>query len=562
MYPYHVPINPLRPAFIEKPMRSYQQLIEAPVRSFFSLTRLNVLSQLAVGFSIIVALLAGLGALALYEVSDENTIVSAMRENGLPSVRTGLQMEAALREIALAEFLAMNANTPVDTQQASTRIEGGIADFQHAATEFAGLNTVAGAKTRFADIQSLFPQYVDIDKKVRGLLQDGNQADAMQLLMGPALKIRASIESDTKSIVDANVTEAALEGQSASKAYTHTMAMVIGFVVCAGVLAFAVALVIARGLGRQLGGEPRTAAALARRIAAGDLCVAVQLKRGDSASLMFCLDAMRTQLTTVIRGIKHSSESISVAAAEIAQGNLDLSQRTEKQAASLQGTASSMEQLTATVQQNADNAKQSVTLANSASTNAKAGGDQVEQIISTMHGISESSSKVSQIIGVIEGIAFQTNILALNAAVEAARAGEEGRGFAVVASEVRALAQRSSTAAKEIKNLIGESASRVEAGSRLVEHAGETIAEVVVSVKRVTDIMSEVSSASNEQSTGIAQVNQALNRMDEVTQQNAALVEQAAAAAQSMAQQAQALMDAVSVFKVEDSRHTLQDALV
>jgi methyl-accepting chemotaxis protein len=290
--------------------------------------------------------------------------------------------------------------------------------------------------------------------------------------------------------------------------------------------------------------------------------VPVQLKRGDSASLMFCLDAMRTQLTTVIRGIKHSSESISVAAAEIAQGNLDLSQRTEKQAASLQGTASSMEQLTATVQQNADNAKQSVTLANSASTNAKAGGDEVQRIVATMHGISESSSKVSQIIGVIEGIAFQTNILALNAAVEAARAGEEGRGFAVVASEVRALAQRSSTAAKEIKNLIGESASRVETGSRLVKHAGETIAEVVLSVKRVTDIMSEVSSASNEQSTGIAQVNEALNRMDEVTQQNAALVEQAAAAAQSMAHQAQALMDAVSVFKVDDSRQTLRDALV
>ena len=532
------------------------------MRSFFSLTRLNVLSQLTVGFSIIVALLAALGGLALYEVSDENTIVSSMRENGLPSVRSSLQMEAALRDIALAEFLAMNANTPVDTQQAGTRIEGGIADFQHAATEFAGLNTVAGAKTAFADIQSLFPQYADIDKKVRGLLQDGNQADAMQLLMGPALKIRASIEKDTKAIVDANVTEAAREGQSASSAYTHTVAMVIGFVVCAGPLAFAVALLIARGLGRQLGGEPRTAAALARRITAGDLCVPVQLKRDDSTSLMFCLDAMRTQLTTIIRGIKHSSESISVAAAEIAQGNLDLSQRTEKQAASLQGTSSSMEQLTATVQQNADNAKQSVTLANSASTNAKAGGDEVQRIVATMHGISESSSKVSQIIGVIEGIAFQTNILALNAAVEAARAGEEGRGFAVVASEVRALAQRSSTAAKEIKNLIGESASRVETGSRLVEHAGETIAEVVLSVKRVTDIMSEVSSASNEQSTGIAQVNEALNRMDEVTQQNAALVEQAAAAAQSMAHQAQALMDAVSVFKVDDSRQTLRDALV
>jgi methyl-accepting chemotaxis protein len=508
-----------------------------------------------------VVLLAGLGALALYEVSDENTLVSTMRENGLPAVRTGLQMEAALREIALAEFLAMNANTPVDTQNAGTRIDSGIADFQHASSEFAGLTTVAGAKTAFTDIQSLFPQYVDIDKKVRGLLQDGNQADAMQALMGPALKIRASIESDTKSIVDANVAEAASEGESASRAYAHTIAMVIGFVVCAGVVAFGVALVIERGLGRQLGGEPRVAAALARRIAAGDLCVPVQLKRGDSSSLMFCLDAMRTQLTAVIRGIKHSSESISVAAAEIAQGNLDLSQRTEKQAASLQGTASSMEQLTATVQQNADNAKQSVTLAHSASTNAKAGGDEVQRIVATMQGISESSSKVSQIIGTIEGIAFQTNILALNAAVEAARAGEEGRGFAVVASEVRALAQRSSTAAKEIKNLIDESASRVEAGSQLVEHAGGTIAEVVVSVKRVTDIMSEVSSASNEQSTGIAQVNHALTRMDEVTQQNAALVEQAAAAAQSMAQQAQALMDAVAVFKVEDGRPAVRGAL-
>ncbi len=532
------------------------------MRSLFSLTRLTVLSQLTIGFSIIVALLAGLGALALYEVSDENTIVSAMHENGLPAVRTSLQMEAALREIALAEFLEMNANTPGDTQQAATQIDTGIANFQRASAEFASLNTVAEAKTAFGDIQSQFPQYVDIDKKVRGLLQDGNQAEAMQLLMGPALKIRASIESDTKRIVDANVTEAARQGQSASSAYAHTMALVIGFVVCASALAFAVALVIARGLSRQLGGEPRTAAALAQRIAAGDLCVPVTLKRGDSTSLMFCLDTMRTQLTSVIRGIKHSSESISVAAAEIAQGNLDLSQRTEKQAASLQGTASSMEQLTATVQQNADSAKQSVTLADSASTNAKAGGDEVQRIVATMQGISESSSKVSQIIGVIEGIAFQTNILALNAAVEAARAGEEGRGFAVVASEVRALAQRSSTAAKEIKDLIGESASRVEAGSRLVEQAGGTIAEVVVSVKRVTDIMSEISSASNEQSTGIAQVNQALNRMDEVTQQNAALVEEAAAAAQSMAQQAQALMDAVSIFKVEETRHSIHAALV
>jgi methyl-accepting chemotaxis protein len=260
---------------------------------------------------------------------------------------------------------------------------------------------------------------------------------------------------------------------------------------------------------------------------------------------------MRRQLSGVVARIKTSAESISVAAGEIAQGNVDLSQRTEEQAASLEETAASMEELTSTVRLNTENALQASSLAASASDTAAEGGEVVDRVVSTMRDISDSSSKVAEIISVIEGIAFQTNILALNAAVEAARAGEQGRGFAVVAGEVRTLAQRSATAAREIKELIGSSVEHVNAGSSLVLDAGKTMDELVRSVKRVTDIMGEIASASNEQSTGIEQVNVAVGQMDEVTQQNAALVEQASAAAQAMAEQANSLRRAVAVFKVD-----------
>jgi methyl-accepting chemotaxis protein len=263
-------------------------------------------------------------------------------------------------------------------------------------------------------------------------------------------------------------------------------------------------------------------------------------------------NTLLARVAEVVGEVRQSAGSVSVAASQIATGNTDLSQRTEEQAASLEETASSMEELTATVRQNADNARQATSLANTASDVARCGGEVVGRVVDTMHGISESSSKVAEIITVIEGIAFQTNILALNAAVEAARAGEQGRGFAVVAGEVRTLAQRSASAAKEIKALIGDSVNRVETGSKLVEEAGSTIAEIVRSVKRVTDLVGEISSASEEQRSGIEQVNQAVIQMDQVTQQNAALVEEASAAAQSMAQQAHALREAAAVFRIAE----------
>lgn len=312
-------------------------------------------------------------------------------------------------------------------------------------------------------------------------------------------------------------------------------------------------LVIIRNITRSLGGEPAYAVEVASRIASGDLTMAIKTRPGDTRSLLHEMSIMRERLSSVISGIRSGTESIDTGAKEIAAGNLDLSSRTEQQAASLEETASSMEELTSTVKQNADNARQAGQLSKTASDIARRGGDVVGQVVDTMQGITESSRKIADIIGVIDGIAFQTNILALNAAVEAARAGEQGRGFAVVASEVRSLAQRSAQAAKEIKDLIDVSVTRVDSGSELVQRAGQTMGEVVNAVQRVTDIMGEISSATEEQSSGIGQVNLAITQMDQTTQQNAALVEQAAAAAGSLEEQARRLKEAVAFFQAGDA---------
>jgi len=355
-------------------------------------------------------------------------------------------------------------------------------------------------------------------------------------------------------LVDGKQTDAQTTAESNDQVYEQGRNLMLVLVALSVSIGAGIGVWLARSLTRQLGGEPAIAASLARSVAAGDLSVSIDLRRGDTHSLMASLKAMRDALSRVVAEVRENAEGVATASAQIAQGNLDLSSRTEEQAASLEETASSIEELTAAVRHNTDNAKQAATLATTASGIAQQGGEVVGRVVDTMRDISGSSAKMSEIIGVIEGIAFQTNILALNAAVEAARAGEQGRGFAVVAGEVRALAQRSASAAKEIKDLIADSVNRVEMGSTLVEQAGGTIHEIVASVKRVTDIVGEISSASQEQSTGIEQVNRAVNQMDQVTQQNAALVEEASAAAQSMAQQAQGLRAAVAFFKVDDRR--------
>ncbi len=298
-------------------------------------------------------------------------------------------------------------------------------------------------------------------------------------------------------------------------------------------------------------GPINQAVQLAKSVAAGDLSTRIEIRNNDEiGQLLQALQLMQTQLSQVVSSVRQGSESVATASAQIAQGNQDLSSRTEEQASALEETAASMEELSSTVKQNADNAKQANQLALSASTVAIKGGEVVSQVVTTMKGINDSSKKIADIISVIDGIAFQTNILALNAAVEAARAGEQGRGFAVVATEVRSLAGRSADAAKEIKGLITASVERVEQGTILVDQAGHTMTEVVSSIKRVTDIMGEISAASAEQSAGVAQVGEAITQMDQATQQNAALVEESAAAAESLKGQAQQLVGAVAVFKL------------
>lgn len=324
----------------------------------------------------------------------------------------------------------------------------------------------------------------------------------------------------------------------------------VGQAILQVVLYFVIGMIVRRSLS-QLGAEPSEAASLAQRVAQGDLSQPIQLHAGDKHSMMAQLKYMQTSLADVVRNVRSGAEGVATASNEIAQGNSDLSARTEHQASALEQTAASMHQLDATVKQNAASASQANQLAVKASDVATRGGEVVAEVVQTMKGINASSHKISEIISVIDGIAFQTNILALNAAVEAARAGEQGRGFAVVASEVRSLAGRSADAAKEIKTLISASVDRVDQGTALVDQAGDTMQEVVRSIRHLTDIMGEITVASGEQSTGVSQVVEAIQQMDQVTQQNAALVEEMAAAAQSLNDQAQQLVQTVAVFKLD-----------
>ncbi|GKS94651.1 methyl-accepting chemotaxis protein [Acidovorax sp. SUPP2825] len=388
-----------------------------------------------------------------------------------------------------------------------------------------------------------------IDRAV-ALAEAGDSAAAGTLL----IKEVRTLQNALFGAVDASrEIQRGLANQVAKEAlaHAHNMAVVLGVAAALMlVVSVLVGWLIVRDLSRSLGAEPSALAAAANNVAAGDLSAALVVRSGDTVSVMAAMARMQEALTSVVATVRHGSDGVATASAEIAQGNSDLSARTEQQASALEETAASMEELSSTVKQNADNARQANQLAVSASTVAVQGGQVVNDVVSTMKIIDDSSKRIADIIGVIDGIAFQTNILALNAAVEAARAGEQGRGFAVVASEVRNLAQRSAEAAKEIKSLIDSSVAQVGEGTALVAKAGSTMTEVVTAIRRVTDIIGEVSAASTEQSQGVAQVGEAIVQMDQVTQQNAALVEESAAAASSLSTQAQQLLQAVAIFKL------------
>jgi len=462
----------------------------------------------------------------------------------------GLQMGQALRNIVL------DPENPTAFKNLDTAAEVFKDDLQKALQlaeqspdDLKVLQEVAALREKHIPIQNQIRELATSDQAAAVAALTTEETPAWRAIRGSLvdfIKLKREEVETTKGEVVA----------FSQRMLAITLVLVLVGLVAAGAVVFW----LIRHIMNQLGGEPAYAVEVARAISEGDFSRSVNLERGDTSSLLYAVKSMQERLTGMVGNIRHSAEAIATASSQIAAGNLDLSSRTEQQASSLEETASSMEELTSTVKQNAENARQANQLVVSTSDVAVKGGQVVGQVVDTMASIKESSRKIADIIGVIDGIAFQTNILALNAAVEAARAGEQGRGFAVVASEVRNLAQRSAGAAKEIKALIEDSVGKVDAGGRLVDDAGHTMEEIVSSVKRVTDIMSEIAAASQEQSAGIEQVNQAITQMDDVTQQNAALVEQAAAAAESLQDQAGKLAEVVSVFKLDGASYSARPA--
>lgn len=510
----------------------------------------KVFTKVMLGFFGGVGLMVGLAAFSIAKTRNENVYVAELRDNWLPSFRSGLQIKDWLNKVRISEFRAARGTNQTELRDSEAAIPEFVAGYRDSADEYRKLTSDPDESRALSEIETLVPQYLDFDREIVAPVDQNKANTALDLLRGRSYTIYAAIEQEIHTIVEIDVIGARREGQQIGWAHSIAVELVVGLLISVACVGIAVALVIARGLRKQLGGEPRDAAELANEIATRNLRVPVRLTVGDRLSLMFSLGKMRDQLEATVRDIKVSGESMSIVAGEIAQGHADLAQRTEKYATVPKEAASSIEPLTSTFRQKAENAKPATTLASAATGVARRNGEVVDQIVKKMTEISDSSAKMAKIIPVIEGIAFQTSILVLNAAVEVARAREQGRGFAVVVGEVRTLAQRSATAAKEIKELIGESANRGDQGSKFVAEAGGKVGEIDRFVRRMADIMDEIAVASEEQSKRIGQVNIAVAQMDVVTQKNAVLVEEASAAAQSMARQAQELHKVVADFEV------------
>ncbi len=514
------------------------------------LDRLPVGRQLFLAFAAVLLLTAALGASALIGLRSVDGEAIALSDKWLKGV--GDLSDARALLVEAREFEVKHSRTDDTSYHAEYEDKMAEAAKSVSALVERYKARVAGAdETALTDtLVKTWTAYRASQERVVKLGRDKQQQDAADIADGASSMAFDEVVGTLNKLLQFNYDGGDAAAAHVTTVYDQARLAVMGLLGLALLIGTGLATLITRQLLRQLGGEPRTAVAVARAVAQGDLTTPIHLKAGDQDSLLAWLRNMQGSLAQAVAEVRRGSDHVAHASGEIAAGNQDLSVRTEQQAGELQQTASTMEQLGGTVRNNADNARQASQLAQGASTVAVQGGEVVGRVVQTMKGINESSRRIADIIGTIDGIAFQTNILALNAAVEAARAGEQGRGFAVVAGEVRSLAQRSAEAAKEIKTLIGASVERVEQGSALVDQAGSTMQEVVASIRRVSDIVGEISAASAEQNAGVAQVGQAINRMDQGTQQNAALVEQSAAAADSLRQQAQQLVKAVAVFKL------------
>ncbi|WP_343729178.1 methyl-accepting chemotaxis protein [Duganella sp.] len=523
-----------------------------------SLKKLKIGTQLSLGFGMLTALMVVLAVFSVVRVSSLSGAFHAQTRISSEHLEPLYLAREALAQTGLA---ARNAYIFTDDAEAAKELA--IVDEQKTAY-LAALDKMTPAYAndpQFAKVKEGLLAMAKELQRPRQYREAGKMEEYGKFLVNECSPLRRRIVQDMAVLI----TSAEKETETATGVVEDYASSAQRMVTVLAVLAFVLSVVIAglikRALLKQLGGEPAYAAEIASRIAKGDLAVDVQLQQQDQDSLLFAIKGMRDSLAGIVSEVRHGTEAIAHASQEIAVGNLDLSQRTEQQAQSLERVATAMEELTSTVKQNASNAQQANQLSQSASSVSEEGGEVMRQVTDTMQSINDSSKKIVDIISVIDGIAFQTNILALNAAVEAARAGEQGRGFAVVASEVRVLAQRAAQAAKEIKVLIDDSVDKVGSGSELVAKAGTTMQEVVSSVRRVTEIMAEISDASQEQSIGIQEVSQSLGQMDGVTQQNTALVEEASAAAEELKEQAARLTDVVGQFKLDAAASTISEML-
>ncbi len=541
-FPFRTTYHPSRPTL---PFIFIQRCLN------MKFNRLKIGNRLGLGFALILVFLIAstvIGILRLQALADAT---HAMMEQPLAKERmisdwyryvyAGIRRTTAIvksSDPSLGAFFADDAaNTVKQSQDLKKRIDEMVSSDEERAL--------------FARLANVSKLYLSTRADITKAKEAGNQEEASKHFEQGFLPVSKEYESIVQQLLDLQRKSIDASAQQVDDIAANSRKLLVALAVFVLALSMLCAWRLTVGITRPIG----KAAAMARRIADGDLSqdtsIAIdRTSRDESGQLLLALADMNANLLRIVAQVRAGTETIATASGEIAAGNLDLSSRTEQQAGSLEETASSMEELTATVKQNAENARQANQLAISAADVAVRGGAVVSEVVVTMASIDAASRKIVDIIGVIDGIAFQTNILALNAAVEAARAGEEGRGFAVVASEVRSLAQRSAAAAKEIKDLIGDSVDKVGAGSALVNQAGETMNDVVTSIRRVTDIMAEISAASHEQSAGIEQVNHAIAQMDQVTQQNAALVEVAAAAADSMSAQSRQLTLTVSTFRL------------
>ncbi|SNS72970.1 methyl-accepting chemotaxis protein [Noviherbaspirillum humi] len=523
-----------------------------------NIATLKVSTRLAIGFGMLVGLLLLLGGMGIKSMASiEKNLEAITRENNVQArLATNMRMTVTDRMIAIRNLILLTDAAEMQPEAERIKVQG--KKYEEAEGKlnhlFATLpSTTADEKAMMVKLKEFENAALPIIDRVAQLGLANKNDEAIRIMIRDLRPVQFKWTGLLSELVEfedkLNETAAA----DAEREYASARNLIIGTAALALLLAVIAAVAITRSLVNQLGAEPQYVAEVAGKIASGDLTVQIDAANARQNSLIHAIKTMRDNLAVIVGEVRTGTDTIATASSQIAAGNMDLSSRTEEQASSLEETASSMEELTSTVKQNADNARQANKLAETASEVAGRGGAVVAEVVQTMGAINDSSRKIVDIIGVIDGIAFQTNILALNAAVEAARAGEQGRGFAVVASEVRNLAQRSGAAAKEIKHLIDDSVEKVETGAKLVDQAGLTMKEIVDSVHRVTDIMEEITAASQEQTAGIDQINQAISQMDHVTQQNAGLVEEAASAAEAMQSQVQKLSEAVGVFRLHGS---------